>query len=267
MAQVDVDHVDPLGGPAERGRPAAQVVLARGRLGVVRDLVEGRLADIQIGVTAEPGCGDLSCGIGRVHGGRASCSAGGAVRAWASVICASTATIRGTTAAGSSDVQAGELAPPSWSGAGNDGLRASRDAPGCAVSPLREGRRARARPPAGRRTRPSSRPSPWPPARPGHDASRSAWPPACDVAQLLIARHQVRRWQGGRDEVQLLGASLPPCPAALRASRRRASARSTERGCTRRRKAASAGAARSAGRSAGSAARQLLVQVSDRLPR
>src|SRR6266496_3330877 len=104
VALVDVDHVDPPGGPAERDGPAA------------------------------PGCGDLSCGIGRVHGGRASCSAGGAVRAWASVICASTATIWGTTAAGSSDVQAGELAPPSWSGAGNDGLRADRDGPACGVT-------------------------------------------------------------------------------------------------------------------------------------
>src|ERR1017187_7142578 len=123
MALAGAGHVDPLGRPAERGGPAAQVILARGRLGVVRDLVEGRLADVQVGVTAEPGCGDLSGGVGWVHGGRASCSAGGAVRAWASVICASTATIRGTAAAGSSDVQVGELAPPSWSGAANDGLR------------------------------------------------------------------------------------------------------------------------------------------------
>src|SRR6266516_986004 len=134
MTLVDVDHVDPLGRPAERDGPAAQVILARGRLGVVGDLVEGRLADVQIGVAAEPGCGDLSGGVGWVHGGRASCSAGGAVRAWASVICASTATIRGTTTAGSSGGQAGELAPPSWSGAGRDGLRAGRDAPACGVA-------------------------------------------------------------------------------------------------------------------------------------
>src|SRR5260370_10623746 len=119
MALVDVDHVDPLGGPAERDRPAAQVVLARGRLGVVRDLVEGRLADIQVGVAAEPGCGDLSCGVGRVHGGRASCSAGGAVRAWAGGIFASTPMIWGTTAAGSRDLQAGEPGPPSWAAAGH----------------------------------------------------------------------------------------------------------------------------------------------------
>jgi hypothetical protein len=32
--------VDPVGGPAERDGPAAQVVLARGGLGVVGDLVE-----------------------------------------------------------------------------------------------------------------------------------------------------------------------------------------------------------------------------------
>src|SRR6266568_1458027 len=133
VALVDVDHVDPADRPAERGRPAAQVVLAGGRLGVVRDLVEGRLADVEVGVTAEPGCGDLASAVGGVHGG-ASCLEDGVVRAWASVICASTATIRGTTAAGSSDVQAGELAPPSWSGAGNDGLRADRDAPACGVA-------------------------------------------------------------------------------------------------------------------------------------
>src|ERR1017187_6421466 len=122
MALAGAGHVDPLGRPAERGGPAAQVILARGRLGVVRDLVEGRLAGVQGGVTAGAGCGDLSGGVGWVHGGRASCWAGGAVRAWASVICASTATIRGTTAAGSSGGQAGELVPPSWPGAGRDGL-------------------------------------------------------------------------------------------------------------------------------------------------
>ena len=211
VALVDVDHVDPPGGPAERDGPAAQVVLAGGRLGVVGDLVEGRLADVEVGVAAEPGCGDLSCGVGGVHGGRASCSAGGVVRAWASVICASTATIWGTTAAGSSDVQAGELAPPSWSGAGNDGLRADRDGRP-AVSPLREGRRARARRPAGRRTRPSSRPCPWPPARPGHDGSRGA-AAGRDVAQLLVARDQVRwpcRCRGPRGGVSFWGPAGRP---------------------------------------------------------
>ena len=92
MALVDVDHVDPAGGPAERDGPAAQVVLARGGLGVVGDLVEGGLADVEVGVAAEPGRGHLAAGIG-THGGTTSWAGNGAGRAWASVICASTATI------------------------------------------------------------------------------------------------------------------------------------------------------------------------------
>ena len=92
MALVDVDHVDPVGGPAERDGPAAQVVLARGGLGVVGDLVEGGLADVEVGVAAEPGRGHLAAGIG-THEGSASWAGNGAGRAWASVICASTATI------------------------------------------------------------------------------------------------------------------------------------------------------------------------------
>src|ERR1019366_1339631 len=54
VALVDVDDVDPLGWPAQRDRPALQVVLPGGGLGVAGDLVEGRLADIQVGVAGQP---------------------------------------------------------------------------------------------------------------------------------------------------------------------------------------------------------------------
>jgi len=40
LALVDVDHGDLVAGPAERDRPAAQVVLADRGLGVVDDLLE-----------------------------------------------------------------------------------------------------------------------------------------------------------------------------------------------------------------------------------
>lgn len=53
-ALVDVDDVDFVLGPAERGRAALQVVLARCRLGVVDHLVEGGLADVEVGVAAQP---------------------------------------------------------------------------------------------------------------------------------------------------------------------------------------------------------------------
>jgi len=46
VALVDVDDVDALGRPAQRERPAPQVVLPPGGFGVVDDLVESRLADI-----------------------------------------------------------------------------------------------------------------------------------------------------------------------------------------------------------------------------
>ena len=47
LALVDVDHGDLAGGPAQRDRPAAQVVLADRGLGVVDDLLEAGLADIE----------------------------------------------------------------------------------------------------------------------------------------------------------------------------------------------------------------------------
>jgi hypothetical protein len=71
MPLVDVDHVDPVGAPAQRDSPAAQVILAGGRLGVVSDLVEGGLADIEVGVAAEPRRGHLAGGIGAGHGSSA----------------------------------------------------------------------------------------------------------------------------------------------------------------------------------------------------
>ena len=47
LALVDVDHGDLAGGPAQRDRLAAQVVLADRGLGVVEDLLEAGLADVQ----------------------------------------------------------------------------------------------------------------------------------------------------------------------------------------------------------------------------
>ncbi len=66
MALVDIDDVDAVLGPAQRHRPAPQVVLPQRRFGVVGDLVEGRLADVEVGVAAEPLRGDLAGDIG-VH--------------------------------------------------------------------------------------------------------------------------------------------------------------------------------------------------------
>src|ERR1019366_4928540 len=90
---------DPVGAPAERDGPAAQVVLAGGRLGVAGDLAEGGLADAEVGVAAKPGRGHLAGGVGAGgHGSSAFWSGVSgwccpAVRAWASVIWASTAMI------------------------------------------------------------------------------------------------------------------------------------------------------------------------------
>ena len=52
VALVDVDHGDLGGGPAQRDRLAAQVVLADRGLGVVQDLLEAGLADINRAVLA-----------------------------------------------------------------------------------------------------------------------------------------------------------------------------------------------------------------------
>jgi len=52
LSLVDVDHDDLVGGPAERDGPSSQVVLAAGGLGVVGDLVERRLADVEVSVAA-----------------------------------------------------------------------------------------------------------------------------------------------------------------------------------------------------------------------
>src|SRR5260370_32635399 len=65
--------MDGLGRPAQRQRPALQVVLPRGGVGVVDDLVEGRLADIEVGVAGQPGGRHLGHGVA-AHGGMASLS-------------------------------------------------------------------------------------------------------------------------------------------------------------------------------------------------
>ena len=48
-ALVDIDDDDVAVGPAQRGGLAAQVVLAARRFGVVDDLIQRRLSDIQVG--------------------------------------------------------------------------------------------------------------------------------------------------------------------------------------------------------------------------
>ena len=59
LALVDVDHGDLGGGPAQRDRLAAQVVLADRGLGVVQDLLEARLADIEQSGPGQVGGGHL----------------------------------------------------------------------------------------------------------------------------------------------------------------------------------------------------------------
>src|SRR6266567_1926420 len=90
-ALVAGDDVDALGRPAQRERPAPQVVLPPGGFGVVDDLVESRLADIEVGVAGQP----VGCHLGHsvaAHGGIGSLPGnehgngdgpGDAVRAWA----------------------------------------------------------------------------------------------------------------------------------------------------------------------------------------
>ena len=69
LALVDVDHGDLAGVPAQRDRLAAQVVLADGGLGVVDDLFEAGLADVQKRGPGEVGGGHLGRrGFGE-HGG------------------------------------------------------------------------------------------------------------------------------------------------------------------------------------------------------
>src|SRR5487761_1548435 len=76
-ALVDVDDVDFVLRPAERGRAAFQVVLPPGRLGVVDHLVEGGLADVEVGVAAQPRGGHLGDVIAAHGGPSCSKSAGG----------------------------------------------------------------------------------------------------------------------------------------------------------------------------------------------
>ena len=67
VALVDVDDVDFVLGPAERGRAVFQVVLPPGRLGVVEHLVEGGLANVEVGVAAQPRGGHFG-GVVAAHG-------------------------------------------------------------------------------------------------------------------------------------------------------------------------------------------------------
>ncbi len=68
VALVDVDDGDLGGGPAERDRLAAQVVLADRGLGVVQDLLEARLADVEQGGPGQVGGGHLRGGGIGEHG-------------------------------------------------------------------------------------------------------------------------------------------------------------------------------------------------------
>ena len=72
VALVDVDDGDLGGGPAERDRLAAQVVPADRGLGVVDDLLEGGLADIQQGGSGQMGSGHLRGGGIGEHAGAPS---------------------------------------------------------------------------------------------------------------------------------------------------------------------------------------------------
>jgi hypothetical protein len=62
-ALVDVDDDDVAVGPAQRGGLPAQVVLAARRFGVVGDLIQRRLSDIQVGVAAQMRGGDHGRGV------------------------------------------------------------------------------------------------------------------------------------------------------------------------------------------------------------
>ena len=75
VALVDVDHGDLAGVPAQRDRLAAQVVLADRRLGVVDDLLEAGLPDVEHGLAGQVGGGHFrGRGIGehRVSFGKSS---------------------------------------------------------------------------------------------------------------------------------------------------------------------------------------------------
>ena len=72
VALVDIDGDDLGRGPAQRGGPLPQRVLPGGGLGVVEDLLEGGLADIQVGVAGQVTGGHL----GRVAAHRCSPACG-----------------------------------------------------------------------------------------------------------------------------------------------------------------------------------------------
>ena len=70
---VAVDDVHPFGRPAQCDRPLLEGVLAIGALGIMKDLLQGRLADIQVGVPLEVFRLHLLMGIVGHDHTRASC--------------------------------------------------------------------------------------------------------------------------------------------------------------------------------------------------
>ena len=149
LALVDVDDGDLGGGPAERDRLAAQVVLADRGLGVVQDLLEAGLADIQQGGPGEMGGGHLRGGgvgehgcsfpapAGRDRGGRtdqvpASATASPA-RAWTSSVVTGSGSGSGGRcwcscgAGGGGAGQAGQGAPPGGDALAGEHAEAERE--------------------------------------------------------------------------------------------------------------------------------------------
>ena len=230
-----------LGGPAERDRPAVQVVLPRGGLGVVDDLVEGRLADVEVGVAATAG--------------RRS--------PWRAVIGSWRDGLLGTgggTGAGARARGGASSAPaPRRSGWSRRAAATCRPASGHHLLPARmpgrdwvgggQGRAGlRFRCCAGTGRRPGDGGPAWPrrPSRPPSPGGQYALPvpPAAAErrrrrcrAAARSARRRIapgRRGPAGPPRAGSAGGPLlgPPPAAWLPAARRAASARSTERGCT-----------------------------------
>jgi hypothetical protein len=115
LALVDVDHGDLVRRPAQGDRLAAQVVLAQRGFGVVDDLLEAGLADIQKGRSGEVGGGHLGRrGIGehpgvslRVIGYGAGLATVAASATAARALTSSAATRAGSVAGGSLGALAG----------------------------------------------------------------------------------------------------------------------------------------------------------------
>jgi len=150
MSLIDVDNVDTFAWPAQRDRAPGQVVLAGGGLGVVGDLVERGLADVEVGVTLQARRGDLPADVvdwmdsmltktipsvlPSGPGAWTWTSGAGWVAGMGSVICARTFTTAAVVTAGSNDAQAElEGSPPPWWRAGRDWVMVDRGSPACDV--------------------------------------------------------------------------------------------------------------------------------------